>query len=394
MNIFFIFICFSVFFTESATDFYLPLMPQLSHVLGVSEQTMNFSISLFLVAFCFSGLIYGPISDVYGRRRILLIGYSIFTLASLALAASCHNITFFLLFRTLQGVGSGALWVLILAMINDIARSAQRVRLIGYLHISIALTPGIAPLIGGYLAHWYTLFTPFWIMSIICMFIWMGFFFWMPESASQAKRVSLQRLFQQSRFMLTHLNFWKYGMMPTLALSGTWCYFSTFPFTWISKNIITMHEYGWYTCVYGLSSILGSYLNGRLTLRYKSHVLLRFGAFVACLGALAVIYGCVMNQSVLLIIIMMGVYTFGNAFIYAHAPGLMFTYFPEMGGVSSALMHVLENSGAALAIVIAGMLCPIHIAWVAVFVSMLMFINLWICCYASKKHHEKRHANS
>jgi len=129
-------------------DMSLPAQPVLARVFDIGSETAQLNLSLFMIGFAVAQLLVGYLSDVWGRRRVLLGGLLVFSISAIACAAST-SIEMLLVFRTLQGIGGSAAPVVARAMVRDTQPAAQAARLLSTMLATLAIAPMIAPSIGG-----------------------------------------------------------------------------------------------------------------------------------------------------------------------------------------------------------------------------------------------------
>lgn len=147
-------------FPPLSTDMYLPAIPLLQQQWGQSLVTVNLTLIGFFVAYCFFLLVYGPISDQFGRRRPLMVGIAIYIFAS-SLCSLSTGIRALIVARVLQGAGAAAASALALAMSKDLFDGKDRARIMAHIAVIMALAPMLAPIIGSwvmYLADWRWIF--------------------------------------------------------------------------------------------------------------------------------------------------------------------------------------------------------------------------------------------
>ncbi|MBQ7739071.1 MAG: MFS transporter [Desulfovibrionaceae bacterium] len=135
-------------FAPLSTDMYLPSLPHMAESLNTSYSYVSLSISGFLLLFALSMLFWGPFSDKYGRKITLILGSSLYIIASIAIALA-PNIIFLLIFRGLQAIGSGAMAGMSLAVAKDLMRGTLLERVVSIMQTLMIVTPMVAPVIGG-----------------------------------------------------------------------------------------------------------------------------------------------------------------------------------------------------------------------------------------------------
>lgn len=137
-------------FPALATDMYLPALPLLQREWNVSLATANLTLVVFFITYCAFLLLYGPLSDRYGRRPPLLAGVALFIVACLVcgLADSAGMMIFG---RFLQGAGAAASSAIVFAICKDLFTGPQRQRVFIHIGVIVATAPMIAPILGGWI---------------------------------------------------------------------------------------------------------------------------------------------------------------------------------------------------------------------------------------------------
>ncbi|WP_299996182.1 purine nucleoside transporter PunC [uncultured Cedecea sp.] len=154
-----------------ATDMYLPAFPAIQQDLGSDASAISASLSLFLAGFAFAQLAWGPLSDRYGRKSVLLIGLSIF-------AASClgmlwvENVTQLLVLRFIQAVGVCSAAVSWQALVTDYYPAHRASRIFATIMPLVGLSPALAPLLGSWLLNhfdWQAIFAVLFAVTLVLM---------------------------------------------------------------------------------------------------------------------------------------------------------------------------------------------------------------------------------
>ena len=139
-----------------STDMYMPALTRIAEDFGSTGTTVNLTLVLFFIFFAFSTLLWGPFSDKYGRKKSVLAGILLYTLASLGCALS-GSVLSLILFRVLQAIGSGAPVTISLAIVQDVYTGEKKKRLLSLLSALMMVAPVCAPLLGSLVltfAHW------------------------------------------------------------------------------------------------------------------------------------------------------------------------------------------------------------------------------------------------
>src|SRR3979411_316957 len=135
-----------------ATNILLPSLPQMAASLKVSSAAVTSAITIFLAVFAIGQLAVGPISDRYGRRWPVLMGFAVF-LAGSILCGLADDLPSLLIGRVIQGAGACATSVLSRAIARDLFSGAALARAMALIMIAMAAAPGFSPLLGGALDH-------------------------------------------------------------------------------------------------------------------------------------------------------------------------------------------------------------------------------------------------
>jgi DHA1 family bicyclomycin/chloramphenicol resistance-like MFS transporter len=146
-----------------STDLYLPALPGMASSFNASVSEINVTLMLFMVFFALGVLIWGPLSDKYGRKRILLIGLSIYSVASL-FCAMANSLETLITFRVLQAVGGGVAPSISLAIARDIYSGRELETRLSIIQAASMLAPIIAPMVGSIILIFFSWHSIFWIL--------------------------------------------------------------------------------------------------------------------------------------------------------------------------------------------------------------------------------------
>ncbi|HET7884013.1 MAG TPA: multidrug effflux MFS transporter [Acetobacteraceae bacterium] len=144
----------------------IPALPDTARTLGVSAGTIQLTITLYLIGLAIGQLLYGPISDRFGRRPVLIAGLSLFTLAGIATTAAPNAWTL-VIARVLQSFGACAGLVLGRAIVRDSATADRAAAQLAMLTLVMSAAPAIAPVLGGYATAWWGWRAAFALLAIV-----------------------------------------------------------------------------------------------------------------------------------------------------------------------------------------------------------------------------------
>ena len=160
-----IYACLLIAVGQTGMSLLLPALPAMQQDLHVSSQMTQWLVSAYLLGFGPSQLFYGPLSDMYGRRPVLLAGLMI-TFSGILLCLFAHeSATLIILGRVLQGIGAGCTSVIARVSLRDRYEGAHLRQAMAYFGIVMAFVPTITPLAGGYLTTHFSWISIFFTMA-------------------------------------------------------------------------------------------------------------------------------------------------------------------------------------------------------------------------------------
>lgn len=183
-----------------AIDMYLPAMPTIAAELGTTIAATQMTLMVFFLAFGLCQLVYGPVSDMTGRRPPLIFGVGLFVLASFACAVA-PSIEWLIAGRFLQGVGASAVMVIPRAIIRDRYRGMEATRMMALVMLVISIGPMLAPLIGSLLIlafGWRAVFFGILAAGLVSLFLVLRV---LEESHPSEKRVPVTFAALRSGFL-------------------------------------------------------------------------------------------------------------------------------------------------------------------------------------------------
>ncbi|MCA8019761.1 multidrug effflux MFS transporter [Burkholderia metallica] len=139
---------------QLAIDIYVPALPDMAHSFATTPQAIQSSVSGYMAAYALGQLIFGPVADAYGRKRVLAFGLVIYTIGCL-LSLGAQNLETFVLARCLQGFGIATTNLLAKAIITDSFSGQALMHAFTYMSIAWGLAPIVAPVIGAHLQEWF-----------------------------------------------------------------------------------------------------------------------------------------------------------------------------------------------------------------------------------------------
>ena len=326
--------------TSLSTDIYLPAMPMMAKDLhGDAELT----ITGFLMGFCIAQLIWGPISDRYGRRLPLFIGLSLFVIGSVGCALST-DIVHIVFWRVFQALGACTGPMLARAMIRDLFSRTRAAQMLSTLMIIMAIAPIAGPLIGGQMIKVTSWHTIFWLLAIIGTFMLLSLC-WLPETLTEDKRsqASISSVFHHYSALLTNTRYMRFTLCLTFYYIAAYAFITGSPFVYITYFGVDPQHYGWLFAVNIVGLMAVSMVNRRLVHRYSLEALLRNAVFIATIAATVLVFATGLSVGGMTVIVgTVFVFFSMNGIIAATSTACALDAVPNVAGSASALMGALQ----------------------------------------------------
>ncbi|WP_135081920.1 Bcr/CflA family multidrug efflux MFS transporter [Terasakiella sp. SH-1] len=375
-----------VAFGPISTDMYLPSLPAMKVDFGATVSEVQLTLSVFLAGFAASQLLYGPLSDRFGRRPILIFGITVYGLASVACFMST-TIEALIFSRFLQAFGACSGPVLGRAVVRDVYGPDRAAQVLAYMGSAMALAPAVAPMLGGYLQIWFGWQANFVVISLFALVLVVLVIFLVQETNTHKNPDALKpaRLVGNYLELLRHRGFLGYVLLNSFVFSGLFAFISGSSFVFIDVFGLAPNIYGICFGIVVCGYITGTLIAGRLSRKLGGPTMLRYGSLLSLLGG-AVLFGVA--------------YSGGNDAVSVVAPMFLFMIsvgvvmpnsmagaigpFPKMAGAASALMGFLQMTcaatvGASVGLLHDGthlpMVSAIALMGVMTFLTYLVFIR-------------------
>lgn len=323
-----------------ATDMYLPAFPAIRARFSADPNTVQYSLSLFLYGNAFGHLIFGPLSDRYGRKPILLIGLGAYCLASFG-CASADSGDAFIGARLLQGAAAASGPVLVRAIINDCLERDRAAQMLALLTGMMAFTAMLSPTIGGLIVQAYSWNWIFYGLGCVAIALLCATWWRIPETHTEAKRqrnLSFGNIVGGYAKIMGSARFWLYVLPPSLMFAGIFAYASINSFLFIDDLGLSPQRQGMLYSVAAAAFVSGSFAS-RLFIRLMGiNRALNFGLALGLLAALGSVAASALFSLSLWLVLIPGVLTFfATALVLPIGFSVAVSLFPERAGSASAI---------------------------------------------------------
>ena len=364
-------------------DMYLPAFPDIAKGLNTTIAQVMLSLSSFFIGISAGQLIYGPLLERFGRKNPLYFGLSIYLLASVgcALAGSVNAL---IAFRSLQAIGGCAGMVAARAIVRDVFDVRENAKIFSTLMLVVAVSPIIAPTLGGYVTAilgWRYVFA---MLIIVALIILVGIYFLLPESKKPDPNFSLKPALLIKNFagVLKHPQFYTYALTGAVGYAGLSAYISGSPHVFMEIFKVTERQYGWIFALLAMGLITASQINNLLLRNYTSVQIIRMALIGQSIVGLSLVTISILGWSDLFItIFLIFLFLSCQGFIFPNASALSLAEFGHNAGSASALMGAIQMSiGAAASAIVSVLQNPTPIPMAAVMACspvMALGIYMW-----------------
>ena len=269
-----------------ATDMYLPALPDIGRSLGASVGQVQFTLMAFFIAMGAGQIVYGPVSDMVGRRAPLFFGLALFAVGSVGCALA-KDIGTLVLFRFVQGLGACAGVVVPRAIVRDLHTGHDAARLMALLMLVFSVSPILAPLLGSVLTEWAGWRSVFWTITGFALLGLVLVATALQETRPAARRIdsSVRSALAGYGLLLRDRHYIGLVLIGAFGVSSFFIYLANSPFVLIDLYGLTPRQYGLAFAANAISFIGCSQLTGRFGRRFGLELLVR-RAVVGYAGAM------------------------------------------------------------------------------------------------------------
>ncbi len=339
-----------VAFGPVATDLYVPSMPEIGRLFGAGTADVQLTISSYLIGFALGQIVYGPISDRYGRRPVLLFALVLFCSATAACAAA-PGILFLISARILQALGGSGAIVLARAIVRDCYAGDRAGREFSRMGAIMSIAPVLAPLVGGIVQitfGWRANFII--VMSVGCLAlaaVWQS----LPETLHQhtVRAISPMEILRTYRMLLKDRTLLVDIAIVSTSYAGLFAWISGSPFVLQQLHGLSPLEFGLAFGAACIGSVFGAALAAPLVMRIGLAATIGLGTIALAGGGLALVASVgLAAQSVTALVLAMMLYQAGLGLAMPQAIAGALTPFPDHAGAASSLVGFVQQTSAAL----------------------------------------------
>ncbi|MBX3489877.1 multidrug effflux MFS transporter [Parvibaculum sp.] len=331
-----------------STDMYLPSLPAIALAFAADTGATQLTLSAHLVGFAGSQLFYGPMSDRYGRRPVLLAGLILYIAGCFA-SLFVGSIEELIAARFFQAIGGGASVVLARAVVRDLYEGPAAGQMLARMAAIMGIVPALAPMLGGVIEAAYGWKMNFVVMGAFGAVLVLIVLTSLDETMPPARRQSAapRAIFSHYRRLIADRRYLRYLAIASTCFAGLFAFISGSSFVLQGLYGLSPVVYGFCFGLMAAGYIAGSLTGGRLVRRLGIDDTLKIGGASACVAGFAMLAGTLATISPLAIVIPVMLYGFAVGLTMPQAMAGALTPFPEIAGTASALLGFLQAGAAA-----------------------------------------------
>lgn len=333
---------------------FLPSLPSMTEFFKTDYALMQLSISLYLACTAIVQLVAGPLSDYFGRRRVVLSALIILIFATIGCYLS-KSIETFLFFRILQA-SIATLMVVSRAIVRDMASPEKAASMLGYVTMGMSVAPMIAPSIGGLFETYYNWQATFLFVIIFSFGLFLLCWFDLGET-NKEKNKSLREQVSEYPILFASRRFWGYAFAAAFSTGTFFAFLGGAPFVGSKVFNLSPATMGVLFGLPALGFFGGNFLTGKFSMRIGIDRMI-------LLGTIAQIFG--MGMSLIISILGFGTaFTFfgfcifigiGNGLTLANSTAGMLSIRPSVAGTASGIGGAIQIGGGSALATLAGFL--------------------------------------
>ncbi|MCE5324746.1 multidrug effflux MFS transporter [bacterium] len=241
-----------------STDMYLPALPVMARNLHASTQIISLTLTLFFACFSITSLLWGPLSDKYGRKSTLYTGLSIFAVSTI-LCSFCANAQQLIICRVLQAVGGASTPAISTALAKDMFHGRKREKCLVIIQSMLLVGPMVAPVFGALILKFTSWRGIFWVVSMlgVAAIVWSSF---IREPAIVRHKGSIFTTFCQLGIVLKNPGFTSLLVPFSLVLMPMFAYISASSFIYIKEFRVSEFGYSYFFTLNAICQVLGPIL--------------------------------------------------------------------------------------------------------------------------------------
>ncbi len=339
-----------VSFAPMTIDLYLPAFPIMARDLATDAESIQLTLSVYMVGFALSQTIFGPISDRFGRKPTIMIGTSIYLVASVACALAT-TVEQLIVFRLFQSIGAAAAPVVARAVVRDMFTREEAARMYSVVTTVVAIAPVVAPVLGGFIVVWLGWRANFWVLTGFGASAMLLVIVMLPETNRNPdpNATRIGQMLRNFATMLSNRAYLGYVLTVMGNFSGLFAYLLGASFVLVDQLGMSPTSFGLSFGAASVGFMSGAFLGSRIV-RYAGveRMCLAGTSFTAAGGALVFVLIWSNVISIWSIIVPTIVYFFGMGMSQPNIQAGAISPYPQMAGAAASLLGLAQYVSAGL----------------------------------------------
>jgi len=324
-------------------DISVPSFPDISDYFNISDGLTQMTIAINFLGFCVSSVICGPLSDSYGRRKVMLIGNGIMVIGAF-LCTIADSIEMLLIARFIQGLGASTSAVVVFAMIADSYKAAEATKVIGFMNSLITVFSSIAPIAGGFINQLVGFRGNYMTIALLSLISWLLLYLKLPETNKTKTSMQPKSIVKNFYILMTDKSFLYASIVPSITFSGYMSFIACAPFLYMETYKLPVMYYAINQgIVIGVFSIFSMY-SGRISNFFGERNCVIYGtALLLIAGIFSLFVGFVLPNSPLFTTSFMIIFAIGAAITYPIIFTKSLDIFPKIKGSASSVIMATRS---------------------------------------------------
>lgn len=377
-------------FGPASMDMYLPTLPALAEFFATSTSRAQLTLSGFTIGFAAGQLFYGPMSDRFGRKRVLVSGVALYCVATVfcALATSVEEL---IAMRFVQALGGGAGVVLTRAIVRDLLSGDESARALSLMLLVPSIAAFAGPFVGGQLLLWSDWRSIFWLLVVFGIIALALTLYMLPETLPPEKRKQLNvtGVLRECGHILGHRQAMGYMFCGAFSFAAMFAQLSGTPFIYITLFGVPPEYFGFLFGLNILGIMAGSWVNSRLVVRFGMRRMLVVGTSIALFGGLTLMATAWFGIGGLAgIVVPVIIFMVPHNITNANASAATLDHFPHVAGTASALIGAIRFGVGASVGALVGLLhdgTSVPMAAVIAGCAILSAASFWLLTHDDGK---------
>jgi DHA1 family bicyclomycin/chloramphenicol resistance-like MFS transporter len=353
-------------FGSLTMSIYTPVMPSVGADLGAGSDSVKLTLTTYMLGFAIGQLFYGPLSDRYGRRPVLLVGVSFFIVTTLACSLA-PSIGSLIGLRVLQGLSAASGAVLSRALTRDAYSAHEMPVVMSWISLGMNISPSIGPTLGGFLGEWLSWRATFWFVGGFGLVLLLVSSLGLKETnRHRSAQVDLGSLLRGSGEMLRDRHFLGYVLTLGFAMAINFGMLAGAPFILQDRLGFSPQEFGLISLLSIGGFTAGTFTNNRLVGRVAATAIMSVAGWFHVIAL--VVMGTLSLSGVVAWWAIIGphmVLSFGSGMIMPNSNAGALGLFPRLAGTAASWVGLAQMGMGALGTIAVAVLTLIGSRYVA-----------------------------